>query len=41
MCPASEALLARALVLGLSPSFQDAQVDAILHAFRKVCGALL
>ncbi len=41
MCPASEALLARALVLALSPSLTDAQVDATIQAFRKVCGGLL
>lgn len=41
MCPRTEALLARALTLSISPSLTDAQVDAAQHAFQKVCGALL
>ncbi|MGI8912300.1 MAG: DegT/DnrJ/EryC1/StrS family aminotransferase [Chloroflexota bacterium] len=41
MCPRSEALLTRALVLAISPLFTDAQIDATITAFRKVCGALL
>jgi 8-amino-3,8-dideoxy-alpha-D-manno-octulosonate transaminase len=41
MCPRTEALLARALVLAISPQFTDGQLDATVAAFRKVCGALL